>query len=72
MAEDLIEGGAAMAQLRRVGLSNDDGALPFKIFDQDIGMLRDVVGEDGRAPSGSHAGNFNEVLDGDRQPREPR
>ena len=72
LAEHLVEGVGAGAELRRVRLGDDDGAPRLQGLDQHIGALRHMIGIDRRALGRTHAGDVDEVLDRDRQTAKPR
>ena len=69
--EHLVEGGATRAELRRVRLGDDDAALALDALNHGVRGLGYVIPEDRRAVGGAHARDIGEILDGDRQAREP-
>ena len=71
LAEDLVEGVGAGAELGRVGLADDDGAARLQGLDHDVRARRHVVGVDRRAPGGAHALDLHQVLDRDGHAAEP-
>ena len=71
LAEDLVEGVGAGAELGRVGLGDHDGASGLQRLDQDVRARRHMVGIDRRAPGRAHALDLHQVLDRDGQAAEP-
>src|SRR5262249_42284826 len=69
--EDLVEGRAARAELRRVRLGNDNATLAFDPLHHRVRTRRHMVAEDRRAIGGTHPGDIGEVLDRDWQAGEP-
>ena len=62
-AEDRVERVAARAELRRVGLADDDGARRLEPLDREGVVVGHVVLEDLRAPRGADALGRRQVLD---------
>ena len=62
-AEDLVEGACAGAELGRVRLRIDQGALRLDRLDDDVGALGDEIGEDRRPLRGAHTRDVRKVLD---------
>ena len=71
LAEDLVEGVGAGAELGRVGLADDNGAARLQGLDQQVRARRHMVGVDRRAPGGAHALHRHQVLDRDGHAAEP-
>ena len=71
LAEDLVEGAGAGAELRRVGLADHDGTVGFERLHQHVRPRRHVIGVDRRTPGGADAFDGDQILDGDGQPAEP-
>lgn len=62
LAENLVEGVGARAELGRVGLGEYDAALVFEVSYEEVGLVGYVVSEYGRAASAADAGYVLQVL----------
>ena len=67
-AEDGVEGVRAGAELGDVALAQDDRAGGAQPLDDEVVLIRHVVGVDGRAEGRADARRRDEVLDHDGQP----
>jgi len=68
--EHLVEGVGTRAELRRVRLGVDHGAVGLEVLDHEVGLRWDVVFEDRGALCVQDARDVGQVLDRQRQARE--
>ena len=70
-AKHFVEGAAAGAEFRRVGLRHHDAALALDALDDRMGFGGHMIGEQRRAVGRAHARDVGEVLDRHRQTGKP-